>query len=220
MFIWVCYLNPIMGSKKPSTTYLRDSNGFKGKNVFKRLLQDREEGAYIMKNNQGFEIVIPAHFFESAYRRVKQLSATKPLHSKYFSQSEINRLVSFIKLAQQENQDKNYGNGTIQLIIDVADSATKQRKYLLKRLNKISPKQARKLKKGLVDVALNSNKARVINMTFEEAIEDQKLKFSSRANRYPYVFSLINNNPNMVLINTVYMRGDIYPLNTLIVLGI
>lgn len=209
-----------MRSKKPSTTYLRGSNGFKGKNVFKRLLQDREEGAYIMKNNQGFEIIIPAHFFESAYRRVKQLSATKSLHSKYFSQPEINQLVSFIKLAQQENQNKIYGNGTIQLILNVADSATKQRKHLLKRLKRISPKRVRELKAGLVEVSIKSKKARVINMTFEEALEDQKLKFSSRAKRYPYVFSLINNNPNKVLINTVYMSGDIYPLNTLIVLGI
>ena len=218
-----------MNPHKPLNTYLRSANGFKQKKLFKRLLEDRDEGAVIMKNTKGFEIVIPAHFFESAYRRVKNINSHKPLSAKYFSQSEINRLQSFIRLAESKNQyrvfdgytlNRTYGLGTIQLILDVADSATKQRKHLLKRMNRLTDSKKLALKKGLVDVALRHNRARVMEMTYQEALDDQKLKFSSRANRYPFVFSILKNNPNRVLINTVYMKGDIYPLNTLIVLGI
>lgn len=209
-----------MNPHKPLNTYLRSANGFKQKKLFKRLLEDRDEGAFIMKNTKGFEIVIPAHFFESAYRRVKNINSHKPLSAKYFSQSEINRLQSFIRLAESKNQNRTYGLGTIQLILDVADSATKQRKHLLKRMNRLTDSKKLALKKGLVDVALRHNRARVMEMTYQEALDSQKLKFSSRANRYPFVFSILKNNPNRVLINTVYMKGDIYPLNTLIVLGI
>ena len=209
-----------MNPHKPLNTYLRSANGFKQKKLFKRLLEDRDEGAFIMKNTKGFEIVIPAHFFESAYRRVKNINSHKPLSAKYFSQSEINRLQSFIELAEIKNDNRNYGYGTIQLILDVADSATKQRKHLLKRMNRLTDSKKLALKKGLVDVAIRHNRARVMEMTYQEALDDQKLKFSSRANRYPFVFSILKNNPNRVLINTVYMKGDIYPLNTLIVLGI
>lgn len=209
-----------MNPHKPLNTYLRSANGFKQKKLFKRLLEDRDEGAFIMKNTKGFEIVIPAHFFESAYRRVKNINSHKPLSAKYFSQSEINRLQSFIELAEIKNDNRNYGYGTIQLILDVADSATKQRKHLLKRMNRLTDSKKLALKEGLVDVAIRHNRARVMEMTYQEALDDQKLKFSSRANRYPFVFSILKNNPNRVLINTVYMKGDIYPLNTLIVLGI
>lgn len=209
-----------MNPHKPLNTYLRSANGFKQKKLFKRLLEDRDEGSFIMKNTKGFEIVIPAHFFESAYRRVKNINSHKPLSAKYFSQSEINRLQSFIRLAESKNQNRAYGLGTIQLILDVADSATKQRKHLLKRMNRLTDSKKLALKKGLVDVAIRHNRARVMEMTYQEALDDQKLKFSSRANRYPFVFSILKNNPNRVLINTVYMKGDIYPLNTLIVLGI
>jgi hypothetical protein len=209
-----------MNPHKPLNTYLRSANGFKQKKLFKRLLEDRDEGSFIMKNTKGFEIVIPAHFFESAYRRVKNINSHKPLSAKYFSQSEINRLQSFIRLAESKNQNRTYGLGTIQLILDVADSATKQRKHLLKRMNRLTDSKKLALKKGLVDVAIRHNRARVMEMTYQEALDDQKLKFSSRANRYPFVFSILKNNPNRVLINTVYMKGDIYPLNTLIVLGI
>ena len=209
-----------MNPKRPLKTYLRGSNGFRQKKVFKRLLEHQEEGAFIMKNTQGFEIVIPAHFFESAYRRVKHLHTTKPLSAQYFTQDEINRLRSFVSIAEEKNRHKSYGQGTMQLVLNVADAATKQRKYMMKRMNRMSERKKLVLKQGLVDVALNHNRARVINMSYQEAIEDQKLKFSSRANRYPFVFSLLKDNKNRVLINTVYMRGDIYPLNTLIVYGI
>ena len=181
-----------MNPNSPLKTYLRGSNGFRQKKVFKRLLEHQDEGAFIMKNTQGFEIVIPAHFFESAYRRVKNIHTNKPLSAKYFTQDEINRLRSFIGLAEEKNRHKSYGQGTMQLILNVADAATKQRKHLMNKMN----------------------------MSYQEAIADQKIKFSSRANRYPFVFSLLKDNKNRVLINTVYMRGDIYPLNTLIVYGI
>lgn len=209
-----------MNPNRPLKTYLRGSNGFRQKKVFKRLLEHQDEGAFIMKNTQGFEIVIPAHFFESAYRRVKNIHTNKPLSAKYFTQDEINRLRSFVRISEEKNRHKSYGQGTMQLILNVADAATQQRKHMMKKMNRLSEGKKLELKQGLVNVALNHNRPRVINMSYQEAIDDQKLKFSSRANRYPFVFSLLKDNKNRVLINTVYMQGDIYPLNTLIVYGI
>ena len=209
-----------MNPKRPANTYLRSPNGFKDRKVFKRLLQHQSEGAFILKNKMGFEIIIPAHFFESAYRRVKNIHSTKPLQATYIPSSEIERLVSFIKVAEGMNQNREYGLGTIQLILDVADSATRQRKHLVKKLNNLSEQQIINLKRGLVDFAIKNKKARVMEMSYQQAIDDQKLKFSSRANRYPFVFSILYNNPDKVLLNTVYRKGDIYPLNTLIVFGI
>ena len=209
-----------MNPKRPANTYLRSPNGFKDRKVFKRLLQHQSEGAFILKNNMGFEIIIPAHFFESAYRRVKNIHSNKPLQATYIPSSEIERLVSFIKVAEGMNQNREYGLGTIQLILDVADSATRQRKHLVKKLNNLSEQQIINLKRGLVDVAIKNKKARVMEMSYQQALDDQKLKFSSRANRYPFVFSILYNNPDKVLLNTVYRKGDIYPLNTLIVFGI
>ena len=209
-----------MNPKRPVNTYIRSPHGFKDRKVFKRLLQHQSEGAYTMKNNLGFQIIIPAHFFESAYRRVKNIHSNKPLQAKYISDEEIERLVAFIEVAQRMNKNREYGKGTIQLILDVADSATRQRKHLVKKMNSLSEEKKLNLKRGLVDFAIKNKKARVMEMSYQQALDDQKLKFSSRANRYPFVFSILYNNPDKVLLNTVYRKGDIYPLNTLIVFGI
>ena len=93
-------------------------------------------------------------------------------------------------------------------------------KYILLEEVCLSEEKKLNLKRGLVDFAIKNKKARVMEMSYQQAIDDQKLKFSSRANRYPFVFSILYNNPDKVLLNTVYRKGDIYPLNTLIVFGI
>ena len=133
---------------------------------------------------------------------------------------EISKLVGFIEQMEKNNGDKNYGKATIQLILNVADSAIKQRRGVVSILNKMSPKERRKIQEEALKIRLKNHNVYSPFEDYANLITSQKIKFSSRSKRYPFVFSLLNRNPDKILLNTVYLKGDNYPKNTIIVYSI
>ena len=209
-----------MPSEKPQKIYEREINGFKAKTLFREGLARYPEWAYNLKSIQGIMVYVPPHFFESAYRRVQSLDTSKKLFSRFFSDEEISKLVGFIEHMEKNNGGKNYGKATIQLILNVADSAIKQRRGIVSILNKMSPNERRKIQEEALKIRLKNHNVYSPFEDYANLITSQKIKFSSRSKRYPFVFSLLNRNPDKILLNTVYLKGDNYPKNTIIVYSI
>jgi len=209
-----------MEREKPSKIYLRGSNGFKAKTIFKEELGTYHEWAYNLVSDSGVIIYIPPHFFESAYRRVKKLEQKTTISAKYFNRNEIDALENFVKKIEQKNRGKIYGTRTLQLILDISDATIKQRKTMLRKLSSLSESRKKSMQQNSLKVLLENRGIMKNHQRYLNLLTSQKLKFSSRINRYPFIFSLIENNPNKILLNTVYLMGDSYPRHTIIVYGI
>lgn len=198
----------------------RGINGFKAKTLFRRSLSSEPEWAYNLRSNEGVVVYIPPHFFEAAYRRVKTLDTPPITNYRHFTTEEITKLIFFIRRIEEENNNKNYGAGTINLILTVANAAINQRKGMVNKLNNLSPRKKESIQKDSLKIRLKNYDIHSPFENYANLITSQKIKFSSRIKRYPFVFSLISRDEEKILLNTVYLKGDKYPKNTIIVYSI
>jgi hypothetical protein len=206
--------------------YLRTREGFKEKELIRQFVDFMPHGMYNIKNKQGNTILISAHTLSTARRRVENVEI-ECFNSKDYPNILIDEQIRFFGFTKdiedernrRRNQNKpklNYGIGTTKLIFEIVETISENRQRMIDKFLSLSEEEIYKLKLSAYLIQKDNNNPTIQNLSRDEAIACQNLKFNLKAKSgYYFVWTFIQDNLDDIALLTVYLKNDSIPKNTI-----